>query len=343
MTVQKPRSPEDVAKAGDENGGSAPPPRIAPAPPALRTVMQERKESVPTETVRKERDPSRFRPRSRMRARIGTVFAVACFLATMVGVFVLAALLFDIIRDGASHLTPDFLTSFPSRFPARAGVKPAVLGSAWILVLTGVVAFPLGVGTAIWLEEYSPDNRFTRVIETNIANLAGVPSVVYGILGLALFVRTFSLGRSVLAAAFTLALLILPVIIIASQEALKAVPNSIRLGAYALGATRWEAIRFQVLPLAMPGILTGTILALSRAIGEAAPVILVGALGFLAFVPRSPLDGFTVIPFQIYNWISRPQVEFQELAAAASIVLLVLLLTMNATAIWLRNRYTRKL
>jgi phosphate transport system permease protein len=288
-------------------------------------------------------DSSRFDVRIDRRTRFGTVFAVVCFLATMVGILVLAALLVDIFRDGWSHLTPAFIDGFPSRFPARAGIKPALLGSTWVLALTALIAFPLGVGTAIWLEEYAPDNRFTRIVETNIANLAGVPSVVYGILGLALFVRSFSFGRSILAASLTLALLILPVIIIAGQEAIKAVPNSIRLGAYALGATRWEAIRHQMLPLAMPGILTGTILALSRAIGEAAPVILVGALGFLAFVPNSPMDRFTVIPFQIYNWISRPQVEFQELAAAASIVLLALLLTMNAAAIWLRNRYSRKL
>jgi phosphate transport system permease protein len=289
------------------------------------------------------RDPSRFNPRLGRRARFGTFFAVICFLATIVGVLVLAALLVDIFRDGWSRLTLDFLNGFPSRFPDRAGVKPALFGSAWVLVLTGLVAFPLGVGTAIWLEEYAPDNPFTRIVETNIANLAGVPSIVYGILGLALFVRAFAIGRSVLAAAFTLALLILPIIIIASQEAIKAVPNSIRLGAYALGATRWEAVRHQVMPLALPGILTGTILALSRAIGEAAPVIMVGALGFMAFVPTDPLDRFTVIPFQIYNWVSRPQAEFHELAAAASIVLLVLLLAMNGAAIWLRNRYYRKL
>jgi len=322
-------------------GGPAGRPPSGPAP-TLRVDVAARRAVRGSDAV-VQRDPSRFNVRTQSRARIGAAFAVTCFLATLVGVLVLAALLFDIVRDGWSHLSVDFLTSFPSRMPARAGVKPALLGSIWILGLTAVVAFPLGVGTAIWLEEYAPDNRFTRAIETNIANLAGVPSVVYGILGLALFVRTFSLGRSVLAAALTLALLILPVIIIASQEAIKAVPGSIRLGAYALGATRWEAIRQQVLPLAMPGILTGTILALSRAIGEAAPVILVGALGFLAFVPKSPLDGFTVMPFQIYNWISRPQAEFQQLAAAASIVLLVLLLTMNASAIWLRNRYSRRL
>jgi phosphate transport system permease protein len=204
------------------------------------------------------------------------------------------------------------------------------------------VSFPLGVGTAVWLEEYAPNNRLTRVIETNIANLAGVPSIVYGILGLAVFVRAMALGRSILSAALTLSLLVLPVIIIAAQEAIRAVPNSVRLGAYALGATRWEAIRHHVLPMSLPGILTGMILALSRAVGEAAPVILVGALGFIAFAPGKPTDPFTVIPFQIYSWISRPQVEFHDLAAAAGIVLLALLLTMNAAAIYLRNRYTRK-
>jgi phosphate transport system permease protein len=284
-----------------------------------------------------------FDVRLRARARFGTIFAAVCFLATIVGVLVLAALLVDIFRDGFHRLTPQFLDGMPSRFPDRAGIKPALVGSAWVMVLTAIVAFPLGVGTAIWLEEYAPDNRFTRMVQTNIANLAGVPSIVYGILGLALFVRTLALGRSVLSAALTLSLLILPVIIIASQEAIKAVPNSIRLAAYALGATRWEAIRYHVLPLALPGILTGTILALSRAVGEAAPLIMVGALGFVSFVPSKPTDAFTVIPFQIYNWVSRPQVSFQELAAAASIVLLVLLLTMNAAAIWLRNRYSRKL
>jgi phosphate transport system permease protein len=287
--------------------------------------------------------PDRWAFRTKSRARFGTFFAALCFLATLVGVLVLVVLLFDIIRDGIGRLNLTFIDGFPSRFPDRAGIKPALLGSAWVMMLTALIAFPLGVGTAIWLEEYAPDNRFTRIIETNIANLAGVPSIVYGILGLALFVRAFAFGRSIMAAAFTLALLILPVIIIASQEAVKAVPNSIRLGAYALGATRWEAIRHHVLPLALPGILTGTILALSRAIGEAAPVILVGALGFISYVPSGPMDNFTVIPFQIYNWVSRPQAAFAELAAAASIVLLVLLLTMNAAAIWLRNRYTRKL
>jgi phosphate transport system permease protein len=289
-----------------------------------------------------QRDPSRFRPRLAARARFGTVFHVVTFLATLVGVLVLAVLLVDIIVDGAGLLTGDFLRNNPSRLASRSGLRPALFGTVWIMVITAVIAFPLGVGTAIWLEEYAPNNRFTRLVQTNIANLAGVPSIVYGILGLAVFVRAFALGRSVLAGALTLALLILPVIIIAAQEAIKAVPGTIRLGSYALGATRWETVRYHVFPLALPGILTGTILALSRAIGEAAPLLLIGALAFVDFVPRSPTDPFTVVPIQIFNWVSKPQPSFHQLAAAASIVLLVLLLGMNAAAIFLRNRYSRK-
>lgn len=269
-------------------------------------------------------------------------FRILCLGATLVGVVVLAVLLVDVFMDGAGRLSLAFLDQFPSRFAERSGVKPALWGSAWALLLTAGIAFPLGVGTAIWLEEYAPDNRFTRLVETNIANLAGVPSIVYGILGLALFVRAFSMGRTLLAAGATLALLILPVIVVAAQEAIKAVPSSIRLGAYALGATRWETIRSQVFPLALPGILTGTILALSRAVGETAPVIMVGALAFMAYVPDHPLDeGFTVLPFQLYSWVSKPGADFQELAAATGIVLLVLLLIMNGGAIYLRNKYTK--
>lgn len=289
-----------------------------------------------------QRNPDRFAPRIGQRRVIAKVFALVCLLATLVGVFVLALLLIDLIRDGAGRLSWEMVTGFPSRFPARAGIGPALAGSAWVLFLTAMMAFPLGVGTAIWLEEYAPNNRWKRLIEMNIANLAGVPSIVYGILGLTLFVRVMSLGRSLLAAALTLALLILPVIIIASQEALKAVPSTIRLGAYALGATRWETIRYQILPMALPGIMTGTILALSRAIGEAAPVILVGALGFVSFIPTNPADQYTVLPFQIFNWVSRPQTAFHEVAAAASLVLLVLLLSMSAIAIWLRNKYSQR-
>jgi phosphate transport system permease protein len=289
-----------------------------------------------------QRDPSRFRPRLEQRRRIASVFALVCLAATLVGIVVLAMLLIDIFSTGAGRLSLAFLQGFPSRNPDRAGIAPALVGSAWVLLLTASIAFPLGVGTAIWLEEYAPNNRWRRLIEMNISNLAGVPSIVYGILGLTLFVRVASLGRSLLAAALTLALLILPVIIIASQEAIKAVPRSLRLGAYALGATRWETIRHQIFPMALPGIMTGTILALSRAIGEAAPVIIVGALGFVTFVPKSPMDQYTVLPFQIFNWVSRPQVAYHEVAAAASIILLVLLLSMSAVAIWLRNKYTRR-
>jgi phosphate transport system permease protein len=283
-----------------------------------------------------------FSPRLRLRRTLGTAFATSCFLATFVGVVILAVLLVDIIRDGAGRLSWAFLDGLPSRSAERAGIKPALVGSIWLLALTALISFPLGVGTAIWLEEYAPNNRLTRLIEVNIANLAGVPAIVYGILGLAVFVRAFALGRSVLAGALTLALLILPVIIIAAQEAIKAVPNSIRLGAYALGATKWETIRMHVFPLALPGILTGTILALSRAIGEAAPLLLLGALAFVPFVPTSPMSEFTVLPVQMFNWISRPQPAFHEIAAATGIVLLVLLLTMNAAAIYLRNRYYRR-
>ena len=289
-----------------------------------------------------QRDPSKFRPRLEYRRGFGTLFHSVFLAATLLGIIFLVILLVDIWTDGSARLSGEFLRNSPSRLTSRSGIYPALIGSIWVLVLTAVVAFPLGVGTAIWLEEYAPNNRLTAVIETNIANLAGVPSIVYGILGLAVFVRALALGRSVLAGALTLALLILPVVIIAAQEAIKAVPSSMRLGSYAVGATRWETIRHHVLPHAMPGILTGTILALSRAVGEAAPLLLVGAVGFVQFAPRSPGDAFTVIPIQIFNWTSKPQADFHTLAAAGSIVLLVLLLAMNAIAILLRNRYAKR-
>ncbi|MBI4543925.1 MAG: phosphate ABC transporter permease PstA [Gemmatimonadetes bacterium] len=279
----------------------------------------------------------------RLRRLLGSAFAALCLAATAVGLVVLAALLVDVWRDGARHLSWDFLNSFPSRRPAQAGIKPALVGSLWVLGLTAAFSFPIGVATGIWLVEYAPNNRLTRFIQLNIANLAGVPSIVYGILGLALLVRAAAMGRSILAGSLTLALLILPVIIIAAQEAVRAVPNSIRLGAYALGATRWQAIRHQVLPLALPGILTGTILALSRAVGEAAPLLMIGALAFVPFLPRGPMDQFTALPIQIFNWVSRPQAAFHERAAAAILVLLAVLLTLNAAAIVLRNRYSKRL
>ncbi|MDQ3388092.1 MAG: phosphate ABC transporter permease PstA [Gemmatimonadota bacterium] len=284
-----------------------------------------------------------FRPRSRHRGLLGSVFAGLFLASTLVGIVALGFLLVDIWSAGAGSLSRDFLTSFPSRFAGRAGVKAALYGSVWILALTTLFSFPLGVATAIWLEEYAPQGWVSRVVQMNIANLAAVPSIVYGILGLAVFVRAMELGRSVLAGSLTLTLLILPVIIIASQEAIRAVPNSIRLGAYALGATRWQTIGRQVFPIALPGILTGTILALSRAVGETAPLILIGALAFVPFVPDGPMDGFTVLPIQVFNWISRPQAEFHELAAAGSIVLLGVLLAFNLVAVLLRNRFTRTL
>ncbi|HUP50979.1 MAG TPA: phosphate ABC transporter permease PstA [Longimicrobiales bacterium] len=271
----------------------------------------------------------------------GAVFAWLCGLATLVGVIALGVLLVDVLVDGLPRLDMAFLSSFASRLPERAGVRAALAGSVWIMGLTALIAFPLSVAAAIYLEEYARRSWVTTAIQTNIANLAGVPSIVYGILGLALFVRFLGLERSILSGALTLSLLIMPVIIMASQEAIRAVPPTIREAAYGLGATRWQVVKGQVLPMALPGILTGTILALSRAVGETAPLIMVGAVGFIAFTPQGVMDQFTVLPLQIYSWISRPQEEFRDLAAAGIIVLLVLLLSMNAVAIVLRNRAQR--
>ena len=271
------------------------------------------------------------------------IFQAICIGSIGFSILTLAVLLFDIAKDGAGWLSLDLLTHYPSRIPARAGVKSAILGTLWMMGLTALFSFPIGVGAAVYLEEYAPKNWFTRILQTNIANLAGVPSIVYGILGLAIFVRFAGLGRSVLAGALTLALLVLPVIIIASQEAIKAVPGSLREASYGIGATKWQTIRYHVFPVALPGILTGTILSLSRAIGETAPLIMIGALTFIAFPPTSPMDPFTVLPIQIFNWTAKPQREFHELAAAAIIVLLVLLLVMNAAAIFLRNRYQKRI
>ena len=255
----------------------------------------------------------------------------------------LGALLWDVWTDGSSRLSYDFMTGFPSRRPADAGIWHALTGSIFIMLVTGALAVPIGVATAIYLEEYGRRSFFSKVIEINITNLAAVPSIIYGLLGLGLFVRALGMGRSVLAGASTLALLVLPVIILSTREALRAVPGSIREGSYALGATKWQTVWYQVLPVALPGILTGTILALSRAIGETAPLITIGALTFVAFAPDGIWSPFTVLPIQIFNWVSRPQAEFQVNAAAAIIVLLALLLTMNAAAIWLRDRYQKKL
>jgi phosphate transport system permease protein len=255
----------------------------------------------------------------------------------------LAVLIVDVWRDGASRLSWDFLTSFPSRRAEDAGIWHALSGSIVVILMTGVLAVPIGTAAAIYLEEYGTRSLTARIIEINITNLAAVPSIIYGLLGLGLFVRTMGMGRSVLAGASTLALLVLPVVILSTREALRAVPPSIREGSYALGATKWQTIWHQVLPVALPGILTGMILALSRAIGETAPLITIGALTFVAFAPDGIWSPFTVLPIQIFNWVSRPQLEFRTNAAAAILVLLALLLTMNAAAIWLRDHYQKKL
>ncbi len=260
------------------------------------------------------------------------------FAATAFAILVLLALAWDIISSGASWLSMHLLTNVPSRKAELAGMRPAILGTLWVIGLTSLIAFPIGVGAAVYLEEYAPNNRWTRLLKLNIANLAGVPSVVYGLLGLGVFVSLFNLGRTVISGSLTLALLILPVVIIASQEAIRAVPSSLRQAAFALGATRWQVARDHVLPAAMPGILTGIILSVSRAIGETAPLLVVGAAAYVTFNPDGLTSKYTVIPMQIYEWARRPQAEFTSLAAAAIIVLLVVLLMLNGVAIYLRQR-----
>jgi phosphate transport system permease protein len=264
-------------------------------------------------------------------------------LATLLGLAALGALLYDVLTDGAGRLSWQFLTSYPSRRPAEAGIYPALVGSLYVIALTAAIAIPVGVAAAVHLEEYGGRGRVSRLIEINIANLAGVPSIIYGLLGLGLFVRYLGMGRSVLAGACTLGLLVLPVVILATREALRAVPTSLREGSYALGATQWQTIWHQVLPAAFPGILTGLILALSRAIGETAPLITIGALTYVPFAPDGIWSPFTVLPIQIFNWVSRPQAAFGENAAAGIVVLLAVLLAMNATAIALRDRLQRRL
>jgi phosphate transport system permease protein len=276
------------------------------------------------------------------RRNVGKVFLALCLAATLSGIVALAVLLISVAGDGLSRVTWDFLNSFPSRFPERAGVKSALYGTIWMMALTAAFAVPVGIGAAIYLEEFAPRNWLTKAIETNINNLAGVPSIIYGLLGLTVFVRVMDLGRVVLAGSLTMALLVLPIIIVAAREGLRAVPPSIREASLGVGATPWQTVWSQVLPPAFPSMLTGIILALSRAIGETAPLIPVGALTFVAFTPNSPLDQFTVLPIQIFNWVSRPQEDFQNTAAAGIIVLLVVLLTMNAVAIGLRNWFEGK-
>lgn len=269
------------------------------------------------------------------------VFALLLLFCLVVGLLALLTLLIDVVQDGSGRLNSTFLNNLDSRIPARAGVKPALVGSLWLMGIVGVASFPLGVGAALYLEEFAPKNRFTSFIEVNIANLAAVPSIIYGLLGLAVFVRFMHMGRTILAGALTLVLLILPLIIVAAREALRAVPPSIRQGSLAVGATEWQTVWHQTLPAAMPGVLTGMILGLSRAIGETAPLITLGALTYVNFVP-GPLDRFTALPIQIFNWVGRPDTEYQRVAAAGILLLLGVLLVMNAAAVFLRNRYEKR-
>jgi phosphate transport system permease protein len=275
------------------------------------------------------------------RRAIGRVFVALCITATLVGMITLAVLIISVASDGLGRVSWDFVNSFPSRFPEQAGIKAALYGTIWVMAFTALFAIPIGIGAAIYLEEFAPRNWFTKIVETNINNLAGVPSIIYGILGLAVFVRLLHLGPTVLAAALTLTLLILPIVIIASIEAIKAVPNAQREGAYALGATRWQMVRRSVFPAAAPGIMTGIILAMARAIGEAAPLILIGGVGFVTFLPSPVAGAYTVLPLQIFDWAKRPQADFASLSSAAIIVILVLMLLLNGLALIVRARLSR--
>ncbi len=284
------------------------------------------------------------------------LFAVVGLLSMLVGILTLLALFIQLFIDGLPRFHPDFFTSFPSRRAENAGILSAWVGTVLVMLVTAFAAVPLGIASAVYLEEYARKNWLTAIIEINVTNLAGVPSIVFGLLALGLFVYTFKLGQSIFAAGLTLALLILPVVIVATREAIRAVPGSIREAAYALGATKWQTVRDHVLPYSTGGILTGVIIGLSRAIGETAPLITIGALTFIAFLPQSPftaefpfisfkwlLDPFTVMPIQMFNWTSRPEEAFQHNAAAAGVILLLMTLAMNGLAIYLRTRIRSRL
>jgi phosphate transport system permease protein len=254
-------------------------------------------------------------------------------------ILVLIVLITDLVKRGLPYINTSFFTNFPSRFAAKSGILPALLGSIWIVSLTAIISVPVAIGAALYLEEYAGNSRFTRFIKVNISNLAGIPSIIYGILGLTVFVRTLGLGRSILAGALTMSLLIFPIIIVASQEAIRNVPDYLRHGSYALGATKWQTIQRVVLPQALPGILTGIILAISRALGESAPLLLVGAFSYVSSLPEGPMDSFIVLPIQIYTWTSKPGADFKDVTAAAILVLLALILIFNALAIIIRNKH----
>lgn len=270
-------------------------------------------------------------------------FQYVGIFATLFGLIMLAIFLFNILGDGLSRIDWDFLTNLPSRRASKAGILTAWVGTVWIMILTALIAIPLGVSAGIYLQEYGTKNKLATIIEVNISNLAGVPSIIYGLLGLEIFVRLMNMGSSLLAGACTLSLLILPVIIVATREAMKAVPNSLREASYGMGATKWQTTWYQILPAASGGIITGVILALSRAVGETAPLIVIGALAYVPFVPQTPLDEFTVLPMQIFNWVSRPQKDFLENGAAAIIILLLITFCMNGIAIYFRNKWQKKI
>jgi phosphate transport system permease protein len=291
----------------------------------------------------------------RSHKRWDVIFGLVGLAAMAVGIFTLAALFIEMAIDGLPRLTAEFFTSFPSRRAGQAGILSAWVGSLLVMLVTALFAIPIGIASAIYLEEYASKNWFTDIIEINITNLAGVPSIVYGLLALGLFVYTFGFGQSILSAGLTLALLILPIVIVATREALRAIPQTVREGAYACGATKWQVCSDHLIPYGMPGILTGVIIGLSRAIGETAPIITIGALTFIAFLPPLPFTGeavgafewlfspFTVMPIQIFNWTSRPDPAFHANAAAASLVLVLLTLGMNTLAIWLRYRLRKNI
>lgn len=292
----------------------------------------------------------------RSNRRWDLIFAVAGFVALMVGVLAFVTLFGQMVINGWERLNPDFFTSFPSRRAANAGILSAWVGSLLVMLVTALSAVPLGVAAGVYLEEYAPKNLVTDIIEINVTNLAGVPSIVYGLLALGVFVYMFGFGQSVLTAGLTLGLLILPVIIVATREALRAIPVHVREGAYGCGATQWQVVSDHLVPYATPGIMTGVIIGLSRAIGETAPIITIGALTFIAFLPASPISstapfinfdwlwsGFTVMPIQMFNWTSRPEEAFQQNAAAAGLILVLMTLLMNGLAIWLRYRLRKSI
>jgi phosphate transport system permease protein len=278
--------------------------------------------------------------KNRLKDQLFKFWGIAC---TLFGLVLLVIFIGDILIDGIQRIDWSFITNLPSRKAEKSGIYTALMGSIWILILTAIIAFPIGVAAGVYLEEYSKKNRLSALLEINISNLAGVPSIIYGLLGLEVFVRIMGLGASVLAGALTLSLLILPIIIVATREAVKAIPKSIRDASFALGASKWQTIWNQILPAAGGGILTGVILALSRAIGETAPLIVVGALAYVPFAPSNPMDEFSVLPIQIFNWISRPQHGFIENAAAAIIILLLITFVMNGIAVYFRNKWQKRL